>query len=50
MDPVYRLLQRMVDNFKQSPVSSNCSPDDRAALYIQVYNTQTEEILTGEVV
>ena len=26
-----------------------CSPDDRAALYIQVY-TQTEEILTGEVV
>ena len=28
---------------------SNCSPDDRAALYIQVY-TQTEEILTGEVV
>ena len=26
-----------------------CSPDDRAALYIQVY-TQAEEILTGEVV
>ena len=26
-----------------------CSPDDRAAQYIQVY-TQTEEILAGEVV
>ena len=30
-------------------VTFYCSPDDRAALYIQVY-TQTEEILTGEVV
>ena len=27
----------------------DCSPTDRAALYIQVY-TQAEEILTGEVI
>ena len=31
------------------PTCSYCSPDDRAALYIQVY-TQTKDILTGEVV
>ena len=32
-----------------TPSCHYCSPDDRAALYIQVY-TQTREILTGEVV